>query len=126
MKNVLTPLAKIVLVPLQLTSADLPTDAVIQRKKKKEKNYGLGARTSVFSNEDLNDVMKTVKTFEESRFLIKCVSKTVKNGIEEQKGGFLSILAASLGASLLGSMLSGKGVITARSGTIRIGEGHNF
>ena len=105
------------LVPLQLTAADLSTD-------------GSGARASVFSNEDLNDVMKIVKSFEESRFLIKGVSKTVKNEVEEQKGGFLSFLAASLGASkswniLLWSILLGKGVITASEGAIRAGEWQN-
>ena len=70
--------------------------------------------------------MKIVKSHEECRLLIKGASETVKNEVTEQKGGFLGMLAATLGASLLGSMLSGKGVIQANEGVIRAGERQDF
>ena len=40
----------------------------------------------------MNDIMKIVKSFEESGLLIKDVSETIKNEAKEQKGGFLSII----------------------------------
>ena len=55
MKNVLTPLANSVLVPLGLTTAVSTTDGAIQKKI-----YGSGMITLLFSNEDLNDVMKII------------------------------------------------------------------
>ena len=55
------------------------------------------------------------------------MTKTIKNETKEQKGGFLSMLLGTLGASLLGDLLtksfSGKGTVRAREGTIRAAEG---
>ena len=72
--NVLKPLAKSVLVPLELTAAASATDTAIQKKI-----FGSGTTTLVFSNEDPNDIMKIVKSLEESGLLIKGVSETIKN-----------------------------------------------
>ena len=55
--------------------------------------------------------MKIVKSLEESGFLIKSISKTIKIVAKEQKGGFLNMLLGTLGASLLGNLLTGKGTI---------------
>ena len=74
MKNVLKPLAKIVLIPLGLKAAALGTDAAIQNKL-----FGSGMSTLVLSNEEINDIMKIVKSLEESCLLIKGVSETIKN-----------------------------------------------
>ena len=81
--------------------------------------FGSGTTTLVFSNEDLNDIMKIIKSLEESGLLIKSASKTIKNEAKEQSGRFLGILLDTLGATLLGNMLAGKGVMTAVEGTIR-------
>ena len=59
---------------------------------------------------------------EESSLLIKGVSETIKNEAREQKGGFLSMLLGTLGASLLGILLTGKGVMRAGEGTTRVGQ----
>ena len=59
------------------------------------------------------DIMKIIKSLEESGLLIKSVSKTVKNEIKNKKGGFLSMFLGTLGASLLGNLLTGKGKIRA-------------
>ena len=64
----------------------------------------------------MNDIMKIVQALEDSNILLKGVTKTIKNETKEQKGGFLSKLLGTLGASLLGNLLSGKE-------TIRAGEG---
>ena len=61
----------------------------------------------------MNDIMKIIKSLEESGLLIKGVSKTIKNEAKEQKGGSLSILLRTLGASLLGNLLADKGTIRA-------------
>ena len=60
--------------------------------------------------------MKIVQTLEDSSILIKGVTKTIKNETKEQKGGFLSMLLGTLGASLFGNLLTGKGIVRAGSG----------
>ena len=69
----------------------------------------------------MNDIMNIVKSLEESGLLIKGFSETIKDEAKEQKGGFLSMLLGTLGASLLGNLLTGKGTIRAGEGTIRTG-----
>ena len=58
----------------------------------------------------------------ESGLLVKGISETIKNETKEQKGGFLPMLLGSLAVSLLGSTLTGKGVVRAGEGTIRASE----
>ena len=69
----------------------------------------------------MNDIMKIVKVLENSNILLTGVTKTIKNERKEQKGGFLSMLLGTLGAGLLGNLLSGKGVL--RAGYGKQGEG---
>ena len=59
-------------------------------------------------------IMIIVKSLEQSGLLIKGISETIKNEAKEQKGGFLSMLLGTLGASLLGNLLAAKGTIRAR------------
>ena len=61
----------------------------------------------------MEDIMKIVKSLEESGLLIKGISETIKNETKEQNGGFLPMLLGTLAASLLGSALKGKEVIRA-------------
>ena len=74
MKNALKPLAKSVLIPVGLTAAASATDAVLHKKM-----FGSGTTRLITSNEEMNDIMKIVKSLGESGLLIKGVSKTVKN-----------------------------------------------
>ena len=60
----------------------------------------------------MEDIAKMVKSLEDSSLLLKGVSETVQNEVREQKGGLLSMLLGTLGASLLGNILAGKGAIT--------------
>ena len=62
------------------------------------------------------------KSLNESRLLIKGVTKTIKNQAKEQKGGFLAMLLGNSGASLLENLLTGKGTIRAGEDTIRAGQ----
>ena len=74
----------------------------------------------------MEDILKIVRSLEDSDLLLKGVTETVKNESKQQRGGFLSMLLGTLGASLLGDMLfgkKGKGVIRAGKGTIRAGYG---
>ena len=71
----------------------------------------------------MNDILKIVKSLENSGLLLEGVSETIKNEAKEQKGRFLSMLLGTLGASLLGKLLADKGVIRAGEGTIRAGYG---
>ena len=61
-------------------------------------------------------MMKIVHALEDSNILLKGVTKTMKNETKEQKGGFSSMLLGTLGASLFGSLSSGKGIVRASSG----------
>ena len=76
--------------------------------------------------------MKIVQALEYSNILLKGVTKTIENELKEQKGGFLSMLLGTLGASLLGNLLSGKGIVRAGSGNnkgkgiVRDGSGKQF
>ena len=112
-KNVIRPLAKSVLIPLVLTAAASAADAGIHKKI-----VGSGTTTLVISSEKMNDIMKIVQALEDSNFLLKGVSETIKNETKEQKGGFFSMLLDTLGAFLLGNLLTGKGLVRAGEGTI--------
>ena len=68
----------------------------------------------------MKDILKIIKSLEDSGLLLEGISETTKNEAKEQKGGFLSMLLGTLGAILLGSMLPGKGVIRAGEGTARV------
>ena len=106
--NVLKPLAKSILISLGLTTAASATDGAIHKKM-----FSSGFTTLIVSNNEIEDIMKLVKSLEDSALLIKCVSKTVKNEAKEQKGEFVLILLGTLGASLLGNLLTGIGAIRA-------------
>ena len=84
-----------------------------------KKIHGSGNTTLTISNEEMNDIIKIVQALENSHILIKGVTKTIKNETKEQKGGFLSMLLGTLGASLLGNLLAGKGIVRASSGNIK-------
>ena len=71
----------------------------------------------------MTDILKTIKSLEDSGILLKGVSETIKDEVKEQKGGFLSMLLGTHGASLLGNILAGRGVIRAGEGTVRVGYG---
>ena len=66
--------------------------------------------TLLLSNKEMRNIMKVVKSLEESGSLIEGVSETIKNERKEQKGGFVSMLISILGASLLENLLTGKRV----------------
>ena len=114
--NVLKLLAKSILIPLGLTAAASATAAAVNKKtfgsghvakvSNRTRSLDLAKRTTlIISNEEMNDVMKIIKSLEESGLLIKGVSKTIKNEAKEQKGGFLIMLLDTLGANLLGNLL---------------------
>ena len=125
MKSVIKPLAKSVLLPLGLTAAASAADTGIHKKI-----LGSGQPNNtilIISNDEMDEILKIVKSLENSGVLLKGVSETIQHEAKEQRGGFLSMLLGILGASLLGDVLSkglsGKGVIRAGEGTIRAGEG---
>ena len=66
--------------------------------------FGSAKRTLISLNEEIKYIMKTVNSLEESGLLIKGVNKTIKNKAKKQKGGFLSMLSSTAGASLLGNL----------------------
>ena len=92
-------------------------------KKKLGPSPASKTTTLIISNEEMNDIMKIVEALGSSGVLLKGVTETIKNETKEQKGGFLSMLLGTLGASLLGNLLTGKGTVRAGEGTVRAGEG---
>ena len=97
-----------------------------------KKIHGSGTTTLIISNEEMNDIMKIVQALEDSNILLKGVTKTIKNETKEQKRRFLSMLLGTLGASLLGNLLTGKGIVRAGSGNkkgkgiVRAGTGKQW
>ena len=67
---------------------------------------GAGMTTLIISNDEMDDTSKRIKSLENSGLLLKGVSETIQHEIKEQRGGFLSMLLGTLGASLLGDILS--------------------
>ena len=125
--KVAMPLAKNVLAPLGLTAAMSAIDESIQKKI-----HGSGVKL-IIEQEDMNDITKIIEALENYGILLKRISKTTENETKEQRGGFLSMLLGTLGASLLGNLLSGKGMMRAGEGSatsrakgqgiVRAGEG---
>ena len=92
--------------------------------------------TLIISSDEIHDIIKIIKSLEDSGLLIEGVTKTVQNEVKEQKGWFLSMLLGTLGASLLGNILTGrwiyragkgkgKGINGAGEGIVRAGYGNN-
>ena len=101
------------------------------------KILGSGNTTLIISNNEIHDIIKIVKSLEDSGLLIEGVTKTVQNEVKEQKGGFLRMLLGTLGSSLLGNIFTGreiyragkgkeKGINRAGEGTVRAGYGNKI
>ena len=129
-KNVIEPLAKIVLIPLGLTAAASAAVAVIHKKI-----LGSAHTTLIISNNEIEDMIKIIKSLEDSGLLLKGVTETVQNQIKEQKSSFLSMLLGTLAASLLRNRLTrigiyrggkGKGINRAGEGIVRAGYGRHL
>ena len=119
-KDVIKPLAKSVLISLGLTAATSAADAGIHKKIIGSRNT-----TLVISNNEMEGIIKIIKSLEDFGLLLKGVTETVQNEVKEQKVGFLSMLLGTLGASLLRNLLTGKGIYRAGEGKgiNRAGEG---
>ena len=100
------------MLPLGLSAEMSAADAAIRKKI-----YEPGSTPSIISNEEKQDIMKIVKSFEESGLLTKGISETAKNEAKEQKVEFFSVLLWTLAASMLGTVLTGREVIRADEGT---------
>ena len=74
MKNALTPLANSVLMPLALMASASATDVTIQKKLFESRMNAL-----TIPNKEMEDIMKIVKSPEESGLLMKSVSETTEN-----------------------------------------------
>ena len=102
-----------VLIPLGLTASAPATDAGIHKKILGSDN---NTTTLKISNDEMKGIIEIVKSLEDSGLLFKGVSETIQNEAKEQKGGFLSMLLGTLGASLLGNILAGKWIIELEKG----------
>ena len=103
MKNLLNPLAKIVLIPLGFI-----------------RKYSL--KIILISDKETHDIVKIVKSLEGSGFLIKGISETIQKEAKYQKGRFPSILRGTFGARLLENILTGKCTIRKDEGSVRVGQ----
>ena len=80
------PVAKSVLIPLGLTAPASSADAGIHKKILGSENI----TTLIISNDEIEDIIKIVKSLEDSGLLLKGVTETVQNKVKEQKGRLLS------------------------------------
>ena len=125
------PLLKNVIAPLGLTAAMSAADAGIQ---KKIRGYGqsggnLSEVTLTISTKDMNDIMQIIQALEERGIIVPGTSQSVVSEIQEQRGGFLGMLLGTLGASLLGNLLTGskgRGMYRNKYGQGVIRAGQDF
>ena len=126
-KNVIKPLAKSVLISLGLTAAESAADAGIHKKTLGSRN----TTTLIISNDEIKDIIKIVKSLEDSCLLLKGVTEAFQKEVKEQN---LSMLLGKLGASLLGNLLTdwgvnragkGRGINRAGEGIVRAGYRNN-
>ena len=116
--KVALPLAKNILATLGLTFAMSAIDGSIHKKI-----HGSGIKL-IIEEEDMNDIMRIIEVLENSGILLKGVSKTIENETKDQRGGLLSMLLGTLGAILLGKLLTrGKSIMRAGDGILRAGGG---
>ena len=115
--KVAMPLTKNALSPLGLTAAMSAIDGNIQKKI-----HGSGIKL-IIEEEDMKDIMKIIEALENSGILLRGLSKTIENETKEQRGGSLSMFLGTLGASLLGNLLTGKGIMRAGDRIVRAGSG---
>ena len=111
MKSVIKPLAKSVLILLGLMAAASAADEQIHKKILRS------GHNNLVSNDEMDDILKIVKSLENSGVLLKGVSETIQHEAKEQIGGDILL------SDILSKGLSGKGVIRAGEGTIRAGYG---
>ena len=104
-------LAKNILAPLGVTAVASAIDAGIK------KIHGFATITLIISNEEMNDIMKIAQALENSDILLKVITKTIENETKEQKNRYLRRLLGTLGVSLLGNMLTGKGILRGGYGS---------
>ena len=119
--KVAMPLAKNVLAPLGLTAAMSAIDGSIQKKI-----HDSGVKL-IIEQEDMNNIIKIIEALENSGVLLKVlhlIENAIENETKRQRGRVLSMLLGTLGASLLGNLLTGgKGIVRAGDGIVRAGEG---
>ena len=109
-----TPLGKSVLNPSGWTAAASAADAGILNKILGSSHNN--TTTLIISNDEMEDVIKIVKSLEDSGLSLKGVSETIQNEAKEQKEEFLSILFSTLDAKMLGNILAGETFMRARYG----------
>ena len=100
-KNLLTLSAKSVLIPLELTAAASATDEANQKQI-----FGSGTTALIILNEEIEDIIKIVKSLKESELPTRGISKTIKNEEKEEKGALLGMLLETLAASILGNEIN--------------------
>ena len=109
-----TPLGKSVLNPSGWTAAASAADAGILNKILGSSHNN--TTTLIISNDEMEDIIKIVKSLEDSGLSLKGVSETIQNEAKEQKEEFLSILFGTLDAKMLGNILAGETFMRARYG----------
>ena len=111
------PLMKVAMPLAKNAAAMCAIDGSIQKKI-----HGSGVKL-IIEEEDMKDIIKIIEALENSGILLQGATKTIENETKEQRGGFLSMLLGTLGASLLGNLLTRKGIMRAGDGIVRAGEG---
>ena len=129
-KSVVKPLAKSVFIPIGLTAVASAVGAGIHKKILRSGKHPSDSASHnnamlIISNEEMKDIIRIVKSLEDTGLLIEGIRETIQNEAKEQKGGFLITLLGTLVASLLGNILAGKGAIGKRQdrGINRAGQG---
>ena len=107
-------------------SMKVNSSSICNRCSYSKESFRSEITTLIFPNEELNDIIKILKSHEDSGLLRKGISEIVKKEIKEQKREFLGMLAAKVGASFLSNAVEnifrGKVIISVGEGTVRTGK----
>ena len=126
MKKVGALLAKLFFGILSTMTFVSAIDDTIQRKIRGRGVVRAGKEiTLVTSNEDIDDVIRIIKSLVNSGILLDGVRETVKHEVKKPERGFLGMLLETLGASVFGNILTRKGVMRAGKGVAREARGYN-
>ena len=115
----LGPLLKSCLLLIKNLLKSLAKSALLRIHKK---ILGSRATALIVLDEEIEGIIKIVKSIEFSGLSTKNVTQATEYEVKEQGAGFLGMLLDTLGVSLLENMLAGKGSIRTGEGAIRVVE----
>ena len=78
--------------------------------------FGSETKTSIVSNEEMENIIKVIKSLKISGLLIKVVTQTIENETNKQRGGFFAVLLGIVSSTKWWNMSADKETIAINQG----------